>query len=98
MRVISTVPVGHSSQKPGIVRAAGQLDLCDPRKLAANLEAVAPSRSAERMEINLLVKVEVGRVAFSRARVARVENPAPSGSPGGAATGRGAVDAGEFVR
>jgi hypothetical protein len=70
------------------------LDLSDPRQVVSEFVAVLVRRSAEFVEVELLVEAHVFGGALLAARVAGVEEALVVRGPGEVAEGRAAVDAG----
>ncbi len=90
---LAAVAVLHGGQDPAGGVVGLQLDLGDARQVFAHLITIFFRRRPQRVEVDLLVEVEVGRRAFAAARVARVAEALAVGRPGQVAARRAAVDA-----
>src|SRR5438477_4988356 len=81
MRDFAAVPVFHQREHVLAVRARIELRLRNTRKLAAENIGVRLGRRAERVEVHLLIEVEIRGRPLRSARVARVEESLAIGIP-----------------
>ena len=88
MREIPAVTIGHGGEDVVALLRGLESDLGDAREFFSQRVSVLRAGSADLVEINLLIKIQVRVRALPFTRETRVEKAGAIRFPGGASTGR----------